>query len=62
MQGNKAMANKEYELAINKYTEAIKVLPTNAIYYANRAACELELKNYRRCIEDCSKALTINPK
>lgn len=28
----------------------------------NRAACNLELKNYRSCIQDCASALRINPK
>ncbi|KAI9761822.1 MAG: hypothetical protein M4579_000761 [Chaenotheca gracillima] len=27
----------------------------------NRAACNLELQNYRRAVQDCSKALTFNP-
>lgn len=28
----------------------------------NRAACHLELKNYRSCVQDCGSALRINPK
>jgi len=28
----------------------------------NRAACHLELKNYRSCIQDCGHALRLNPK
>ncbi|GAA5813426.1 hypothetical protein MFLAVUS_006904 [Mucor flavus] len=30
--------------------------------YANRAACNLELRNYGRVLTDCSKCLEINPK
>lgn len=29
---------------------------------ANRAACNLELKNYGRVLTDCSKCLKLNPK
>ncbi|CAI4051207.1 hypothetical protein SKDZ_15G1600 [Saccharomyces kudriavzevii ZP591] len=61
MQGNKAMANKDYELAINKYTEAIKVLPTNAIYYANRAAAHSSLKGYDEAVKDAESAISIDP-
>lgn len=61
MQGNKAMANKDYELAINKYTEAIKVLPTNAIYYANRAAAHSSLKEYDQAVKDAESAISIDP-
>lgn len=30
--------------------------------YVNRAACNLELRNYGRVLTDCSKCLEINPK
>ncbi|ORY63073.1 uncharacterized protein BCR38DRAFT_435806 [Pseudomassariella vexata] len=30
--------------------------------YVNRAACHLELKNYRSCTIDCASALRINPR
>lgn len=29
--------------------------------YSNRAACNLELRNYRRCINDCKSALMLDP-
>ncbi|CAI4051442.1 hypothetical protein N7582_005201 [Saccharomyces uvarum] len=61
IQGNKAMANKEYELAIKKYTEAIDVLPTNAIYYANRAAAHSSLKEYDEAIKDAESAISVDP-
>ena len=34
----------------------------NSALYLNRAACNLELKNYRRCIEDCKKVLMLDEK
>lgn len=33
-----------------------------AVVYSNKAACELSLKNYRRCINDCKKSLSIDSK
>ena len=30
--------------------------------YSNIAACELELKNFRSCINCCREALSLNPK
>lgn len=35
LQGNKAMASKDFETAIAKYTEAINLIPTNVVYLSN---------------------------
>ncbi|GMM56104.1 Sgt2 protein [Maudiozyma humilis] len=61
LQGNKAMASRDFETAIEKYTEAISTLPTNAIYYANRAAAHSSLKQYDLAIEDAKSAIKIDP-
>lgn len=61
LEGNKAMAMKDFTLAIKKYTEAIDVLPTNAIYYANRAAAHSSLKEYDSAIADAQNAIEIDP-
>ncbi|EDO17430.1 hypothetical protein Kpol_1037p26 [Vanderwaltozyma polyspora DSM 70294] len=61
LEGNKAMAGKDYELAIKKYTEAIATLPTNAVYFANRAAAYSSLKKYDEAVEDANSAIKINP-
>lgn len=63
-QGNDCFKFKQYKNAIEYYTKALdvdcKVDSINVALYLNRAACNLELKNYRRCIEDCKKALFID--
>ncbi|KAH9474765.1 Small glutamine-rich tetratricopeptide repeat-containing protein 2 [Psilocybe cubensis] len=45
-QGNELFQQGQYKPAHRKYTEAIKADPGNAIYYANRAACNLAMKEW----------------
>lgn len=63
-QGNDCFKFKQYKNAIQYYTQALDVEcgvdSINVALYVNRAACNLELKNYRRCIEDCKKALLLD--
>lgn len=63
-QGNNCFKFKQYKNAVEYYTQGLevecKVDAINVALYVNRAACNLELKNYRRCIEDCKKALLID--
>ncbi|ANB12807.1 Cns1p [Sugiyamaella lignohabitans] len=65
-QGNDCYRQKNYKDAIEFYTKALDVKcevdEINVACYVNRAACNLELKNYRRCIGDCKLALKISPK
>ncbi|EDO16486.1 hypothetical protein Kpol_513p2 [Vanderwaltozyma polyspora DSM 70294] len=65
-QGNDLYKVKRFRDARELYNKAIDVKcdddKINESLYANRAACELELKNYRRCINDCKMALSLNPK
>ncbi|AQZ10255.1 SGT2 (YOR007C) [Zygosaccharomyces parabailii] len=61
LEGNKAMAGKNYELAIEKYSAAISVLPTNAVYFANRAAAYSSLKDYDEAVKDAESAIQVDP-
>lgn len=61
LEGNKAIAEKNYDLAVEKYTEAINVLPTNVVYYANRAAAYTNLQKYDEAIRDAEAAIKIDP-
>lgn len=63
-QGNECFKAKMYKDAVQFYTQGLEVeCGVDAIDVAlliNRAACNLELRNYRRCIDDCKKALLID--
>lgn len=63
-QGNDCFKAKQYKSAVEYYTKGLDancdVDAINIALYINRAACNLELKNYRRCVEDCKKALILD--
>lgn len=65
-QGNDCYKAKNYKAAIDYYTKGLEIEcgidSINSALYLNRAACNLELKNYRKCIEDCKKVLMIDEK
>ncbi|KAI0347416.1 TPR-like protein [Trametopsis cervina] len=65
-QGNEYFKGKRYRDALGFYTQGIGAFPTNAVLQeallCNRAACNLELKNYGSVLKDCSKALSLNPR
>ncbi|KAJ3790684.1 40S ribosomal protein S7 [Lentinula aff. detonsa] len=65
-QGNDYFKGKRYRDAVGFYTQAIDAKPdTPSLLEAllcNRAACNLELKNYGSVLRDCSKVLSQNTK
>lgn len=62
-QGNDHFKAKNYKTAIDFYNKGLEIelndkfIAITTSLYLNRAACNLELKNYRRCIDDCKKVL-----
>lgn len=64
--GNDYFKGKRYREALGFYTQGVDANPTShAILEAllsNRAACNLELENYRSVLRDCSRVLTANPR
>lgn len=64
-QGNALYKAKRYLDAREVYTQGIKILcddnDLNQSLYSNRAACQLELKNFRSCINDCKDSLKFGP-
>lgn len=65
-QGNEAYKEKRYGDALQFYDKALEVkcgvVAIDTACYINKAACNLELRNYRRCINDCKAALILDPK
>ena len=60
--GNQAMKQQNYLLALTKYTAAIQKSETeNHLIYANRAQAHLKLDHIQGCINDCNRAIKIEP-
>jgi len=60
-QGHAFYKIRKYELAIEKFTQAIKKNPAHAKTYINRANARFNLKNYEAAIADYNQAIQINP-
>ncbi len=54
--GDAAFRGSRWTEAIEKYTEAIELDSTNAVYYSNRAAAYMSLKKYQLALADCEEA------
>ncbi|KAF5344741.1 hypothetical protein D9758_015296 [Tetrapyrgos nigripes] len=59
--GNELYVAKDYVSAIAKYTEAIELDGSNALVWANRAACRLAVKEYEEALADAMKATDLDP-
>ncbi|BFZ01485.1 hypothetical protein BsWGS_04524 [Bradybaena similaris] len=57
--GNSFFASGDYMSAVNAYTHAVHLAPKLPNLYSNRAACHLKMRNFFKCIEDCSKAMDL---
>ena len=55
-------ADHQYTEAVDGYTKAIALNPTNAVYFANRAAAHIHLENFGCALTDASKAIELDPK
>lgn len=58
--GNHHFEKKSYGEAIESYTKAIECDPTVAVYFANRAQCQLIEQRYGACESDCSLAIQLD--
>lgn len=58
--GNEALTANDFKEAIGFYNNAIKIDPTNAIYFGNRSQAFLKLKDYRKVVEDSSTAVSLD--
>ena len=60
--GNAFMTSKQYDKAIEAYTEATKLDPSNPIYYSNRAAAHSSKGDHLTAAIDAEKVIEIDPK
>ncbi|KAL8645357.1 MAG: hypothetical protein Q9226_007340 [Calogaya cf. arnoldii] len=61
-QGNKAMQQKDYPKAIDLYSKAIELSPTNPIYLSNRAAAYSASHKHTEACADAELATSADPK
>ncbi|BAZ41171.1 TPR repeat-containing protein [Calothrix sp. NIES-4101] len=60
-QGHASYKIKNYEQAIEKFTQAIRKFPTYAKAYVNRGNAHYNLKQYDAALSDYNQAVKINP-
>ncbi|XP_078669301.1 uncharacterized protein LOC144910278 [Branchiostoma floridae x Branchiostoma belcheri] len=65
-QGNEHFKKGDFTTAMQTYTQALVLCPLcyeqdRAIMYSNRAACRVKLEENEMAVEDCSKALELQP-
>lgn len=65
--GNDYFKNGDYEKSVESYSSGISICPLRcanerAILYGNRAAAHVQLSNNTMAMQDCSKALDLDPK
>lgn len=61
-EGNAFLKEHKFNEAIESYTKAIEVDPSNPIFYSNRAQVHIKLESYGLAIADCDAALAVDPK
>ncbi|KAL6794825.1 hypothetical protein GGI42DRAFT_363251 [Trichoderma sp. SZMC 28013] len=59
--GNKAIAEKNFDEAIDKFTQAIALQPENHILYSNRSAAYASKKQWDNALKDAEKTTEIKP-
>ncbi len=60
-QGNKAFQAKDYDRAIDLFSEAIKLDPTNHVFYSNRSAAKAGKKLWDEALEDAEAVSLCSP-
>ncbi|XP_034087550.1 mitochondrial import receptor subunit TOM34 [Gymnodraco acuticeps] len=59
-EGNSLVKKGEHKKAIEKYSQSLKLNPTEPTTFTNRALCYVSVKQYRDAIRDCDEALMMD--
>lgn len=60
-EGNKLFMKRNFKEAVEMYSKAIEKCPNISTYYTNRALCFLKLAQWIPTIDDCRKAIDLDP-
>ncbi|XP_071324290.1 sperm-associated antigen 1-like isoform X2 [Trachinotus anak] len=60
-EGNDFVKKGQYQDALGKYTECLKLKPEECAIYTNRALCYLKLERFTEAKQDCDAALKLEP-
>lgn len=59
--GNKAIAEKKFDEAVEHFTKAIEIDPSNHVLYSNRSAAYASKKDYKNALTDAEKTTELKP-
>lgn len=59
-EGNEFFKKKEYEKAIELYSQAISLEPNDHVLYSNRSACYVNLNKHELALQDANKCVALN--
>merc|ERR1719486_824417 len=59
--GNEAFKAQDFKTAITHFTEAIKLDPTDHVFFSNRSACYASLEKYEEAFKDGSECVKLKP-
>uniref|UniRef100_A0A087XZH1 Sperm associated antigen 1 n=1 Tax=Poecilia formosa TaxID=48698 RepID=A0A087XZH1_POEFO len=60
-EGNDFVKKGQYQEALGKYAECLKLKPKECAIYTNRALCYLKLQRFGEAKQDCDAALELEP-
>ncbi|XP_019946824.2 sperm-associated antigen 1 isoform X1 [Paralichthys olivaceus] len=60
-EGNDFVKKVQYQDALGKYSECLKLKPEECAVYTNRALCYLKLERFTEAKQDCDAALKLEP-
>ncbi|CAK6967147.1 sperm-associated antigen 1-like [Scomber scombrus] len=60
-EGNEYVKKGQFQDALGKYTECLKLKPEECAVYTNRALCYLKLERFTEAKQDCDAALKLEP-